>query len=449
MGKVFKAILIASLVSIAVIIMVVMGAAVREIQSDKNEVIESDTVTLNVVTTFAGGDGNAVNYVNTYRKWESITGNTVADMSAQSDETFKSKIIRDFLTGSEPDVLFFFTGVDANNFIKAGKVVSLEEITREYPDYADNIDLEKVPTSLVDGKIYAIPVTGYWEAMYVNLEVLNAAGIDMPDENYTWDKFLSDCTKIKRAGYTPIAASLGSIPHYWWEYCIFNNTGVEDHLTIPDSVDDEIGKEWVEGIRNLKSLYDLGYFPANTNSATDDETFQLFMDGKAAFLLDGSWKLGTIAQECKSAKALEKFSVTFFPATDKRKATDLIGGMSMGYYITKKAWDDPDKRKVAVSFVEYMTSTEVISIFAQHTSNVLKDFEVDEENADYNSLQIKAFEMLNKVTSLTPAVQDTFQGECRETTFDRMPDIVKGRFLITNAVEQGLRKYKYQNAQNK
>lgn len=407
------------------------------------------SVELEVVTTFAGNDGNAQNYKASYEAWERETGNTVVDMSATSDDSFKTRVVTDFETGSEPDVLFFFNGADANDFIKAGKVISIEDIRAEYPEYASNMDDGRIPASMVDDKAYAVPVNGYWEAMFVNTEVLDAAGVEVPGADYTWDAFLADCEKIKDAGYTPIAAALGNIPHYWWEFAIFNHTTVEDHLTVPASIEDEIGKGWVAGMEDIKSLYESGYFPDNTLSATDDETFAMFVDGKAAFLIDGSWKVGGIVSACQSdpddaatldTDKLANFDVTYVPGSDTRKATDLIGGLSMGYYITKKAWDDPAKREAAVSFVSYMTSDEVVPIFAQHTASALKNApEVDEEA--FNALQIKAMSMMAGCTSLTGAVQDVFNGECRESTFDGMPEIVTGNVSAADAVQEGLDVY--------
>ena len=110
----------------------------------------------------------------------------------------------------------------------------------------------------------------------------------------------------------------------------------------------------------------------------------MFTDGKAAFLIDGSWKVGGIASACQSdaddestldQAKLDKFSVTYVPAKkdSERKATDLIGGISSGYYITKKAWDDESKRDAAVKFVEYMTSNEMVGKFAQHSATALKE----------------------------------------------------------------------------
>lgn len=406
-----------------------------------------DGVELNVTTTFAGEDGNAQNFKNAVKAWCDETGNTVADTSATSDETFKTRVTTDFETGSEPDVLFFFNGADANSFIEAGKVVSIDEIRAEYPDYASNMNDDLIADSLVDGKKYAVPVNGYWEAMFVNKDVLEDAGVEVPGADYTMDMFKADCEKIKKAGYTPIAAALGNIPHYWWEYSIFNHDTPENHVQVPDSIED--ADSWVEGMNDIKELYDLGYFPENTLSATDDETFSMFVDGKAAFLIDGSWKVGGIVNACQSdpddestldKDKLANFTVTYVPGNGDRKATDLIGGLSMGYYITKKAWDDPDKRAAAVDFVKYMTSDEMVPVFAQHTASALKNAPATDESK-FNSLQIDAMDMMSGVSSLTGAVQDIFMGDCRVTTFDGMPEIVTGKTDAKTAVEEGLKLY--------
>lgn len=406
-------------------------------------------VELVVTTTFAGEDTNAQNYKDAVKAWEAETGNSVVDTSASSDETFKTRVATDFETGSEPDVLFFFNGADSNSFIEAGKVVPIDEIREAYPDYASNMNDDLIPASLVDGKRYAVPANGYWEAMFVNTEILEAAGVAMPGADYTMDQFKADCEKIKAAGYAPIAAALGNIPHYWWEFAIFNNQAPSNHLDIPENAGDENGQAWVKGMNDIKELYELGYFPENTLSATDDETFAMFTEGKAAFLIDGSWKVGGIVGSCQSdpndpatldSAKLDKFDVTYVPGQGNRKATDLIGGLSSGYFITRKAWDDPEKRDAAVSFVEYLTSDEQIPKFTLHGASALKNApEVD--SSQFNSLQVKAMEMMAGSTSLTGAVQDLFTGDCRVPTFDGMPEIVTGRVAAEDAVAEGLEAY--------
>lgn len=415
----------------------------------------SDDVSISVTTTFAGEDGNAQNYKSSIKEFEEQEGIKVNDSSATSDETFKARVETDFQTGSEPDVLFFFSGADANTFIQEGKVVSIDTIREEYPDYASNMNDDLITPSLADGEKYAVPVNGYWEGMFCNTEVLEAAGVEVPGADYTWEQFMADCEKIKAAGYSPIAAALGEIPHYWWEYGIFNNTTLATHQEIPASVEEGNGPNWIAGMEDIKELYEKGYFPENTLSAKDDETFALFTSGKAAFLIDGSWKVGGIASACQSdpeddstldTERLDKFTVTYIPAKGERKATDLIGGLSMGYYISAKAWENEAKREAAVKFVQFMTSDEKVAQFAQHTATALKDApEVDE--AAFNSLQIKAINMMAGVTSLTGAVQDAFSGECRISTFDGMPQIVTGSVSAEAAVAEGLEIYAGQSAE--
>jgi len=392
--------------------------------------VMADGVTLSVTTTYAGEDSNAQNYKDSVAEWEAETGNKVDDSSATSDEAFKSRIIMDFEAGSEPDVLFFFNGVDANQFVEQGKVVSIDEIREAYPDYAGNMKDDLLGASPVDGVNYSVPVNGYWEGMFVNKEVLEAAGVEVPTADTTWDDFLAACEAIKAAGYTPIAASLQEIPHYWFEYAIYNFQDPETHNTVPGSVDDEYGKAWVDGLNDIKALYEAGYFPENTLTATDAETFQLFTGDKAAFLIDGSWKIGGIAE---AVDDIENFTVVNVPGKGNRKTTDEIGGLSMGYYITRKAWEDEEKRDAAVSFVSHMTSDEVVSRFAGVSATALKEGAAP-DTSEFNSLQIDALDYTASFTGISPAVQDNLSAAAREPIFADMASIVNGDVDAADAV---------------
>jgi raffinose/stachyose/melibiose transport system substrate-binding protein len=409
--------------------------------SDDSDDAAPRQVSLEVVTTFSGTQSNAANFRNLCQEWEIMTGYQLVNHSAISDDAFKAKVAKDFETSSEPDVLYFFYGADANPFIEAGKVVSIAEIRQYYPDYAMNMDPDLVPVSLVDGKAYAVPVTGFWEALFINTEILENAGVAIPGDDYTWEQFLMDCEAIKESGYIPIAAALGHIPHYWWEYTVFNHNTLATHLIIPEHINDEQGLAWLRGMRDIQEMYNFGYFPENTFTITDDESFNLFIRGQAAFLLDGSWKLGDISNASLDEAALAKFDVTFFPTRGERLATDMIGGLSMGYYITRKAWDNPEKRAAAVSFVMHMTSTEAVLKFAQHTATALAEEPDFTANMEYNSLQTKAINMVSRATSYTNAVQDLFQGNCREPIFDGLPDILMGDVSMVDAVITSLDLY--------
>lgn len=390
-------------------------------------------VEITVVTSYGGDDGNRANYENAIAGYEAATGNTVQDASATSNEEWKAKVLTDFEAGTEPDVLFYFLGSDANTFVEAGKVVPLSEIREVYPDYAANMKEDMLVPSPADGNVYAIPSSGYWESLFVNKTVLDAAGVSLPGADYTWDAFLSDCQKIKDAGYTPVAVSLQEVPHYWFEFTTYNNGTTADHLDVPASASDAAGQKWVAGFDDLKSLYDLGYLPANTLTATDAETVQLLADGDAAFLIDGSWKVGYFVQNC--ADHLDDFAVLYVPGKGERKATDIIGGISMGYYITRQAWEDETKRDAAIQFIEYMTSDEVLSTFVTTEVTALKN---GASPANLNVLQQSAAEMAGGVTSIVGAVQDKLTSEARADLFANVKNIVTGGITAAEAIDSAL-----------
>lgn len=401
---------------------------------------------LNVVTTYAGNDGNKQNYETAWKEWAAKTGNTVNDASATSDETFKARVISDFETGAEPDVLFYFNGVDSNPFVEAGKVVSIEEIRKVYPDYGKNMKDGMLGASPVDGKNYSLPVNGYWEGMYVNKKVLADCGVAIPGADYTWDQFMKDCEAIKAKGYAPVAASLAGVPHYWFEFSIYNQLTPATHNVLPTGMDSAQGKAWVAGMKDIKDMFDKGYFPKNTLSATDDDTFRMFIEDKAAFLIDGSWKTGGIMaqlgeDETAGTKAdperLANFTVTYVPGKNNRKATDIIGGLSSGYFITKKAWDDPAKRAAAVDFISYMTSDEMVSKFASISATALVNG-VKLDESTLNSLQKDGMAMVKGATGMASAVQDQIPTPCRVPLFDGMPQIVSGTVTAEAAVQECL-----------
>ena len=398
-----------------------------------------EPVTLNVVTSYGGDDGNRKNFEAAVKSYEEATGNKVNDGSATSNEEWKAKVLTDFETGSEPDVLFFFTNADAEPFISAGKVVSIDEIRAEYPDYATNMK-DSMMAVASDGKQYAVPSSGYWENMFVNKSVLDACGIEVPGPDYTWDQFLADCQTILDNGYTPIACSLVEVPHYWFEFAVMNNGSLDNQLEVPTVdadgklVDDAVAQKWIAALNDLKELYELGYFPKNTLTATDAETVAMFGDGEAAFLIDGSWKVGHFVENY--ADTLDDYVVSYVPGKGDRSASEAIGGISMGYFITRKAWDDPAKREAAVEFVSHLTSDEVLSTFVTTEVTALVN---GAKPSGLNALQQSAADANASITGVVGAVQDTITGEAKGDLFANIQNVVTGKMTAEEAVESAIK----------
>lgn len=394
---------------------------------------DEGNVEISVVTPFGEEDGNHINYVKAYQAYEEETGNIVKDNSGTTNEEWKKQVISDFENGNEADIVFFFTGADANSLIENGKVISISEIRKYNAEYASNMKDSMMPVSPSDGRQYTVPVNGYWEALYVNKKVLAECDIAVPGNDYTWEQFIEDCRVIKEKGYTPIACSLNEIPHYWFEFCTFNNGSIYNHATLPKNSGDEIGSVWVEGFNDIRFLYESGFFPDSTNTMTDSEANLLMIRNQAAFMLDGSWKLGWLQI---NANDIDDFTIAYVPAKGARRATDIVGGLSMGYYITKKAWEDPKKRQACVDFVMAMTTDEIVNTFGAISITALKNGTNMPDQAD--SLEMSALEMSNGCTGVVLAVQDGLSQTARDALFADVKNIVTGEKTPQQAVDDCL-----------
>ena len=170
-------------------------------------------VTLRTISCFAGLDGSAGEYVAILQQYESRTGNTVLDSSATSDEAWKTAILKDFAAGNEPDILFFFAaGADSAPILS--RVVSLEEINQAYPEM--NLK-ETEALRETDGKVYAVPVRGYWEGLYVHTDLFEQYDAPLPKD---WASLLEAVRIFRKNGIIPIAISLSDIPHYLAEMAV-------------------------------------------------------------------------------------------------------------------------------------------------------------------------------------------------------------------------------------
>lgn len=199
-----------------------------------------------------------------------------------------------------------------------------------------------------NGTVYAIPVRAFWEGLFVNKDLFEQNGLELPTD---WAKLETAIAKFNEVGIVPIAVSFADVPHYITEFSIIASGTPEQHMARPANIG-EVPQSWKDGMALLNTLYKLGAFAKDANATTEAVTSQMFRDKKAAMQLDGSWFANGIAEG-----SWETTTVMPFPAYAKdADPTAFIGGVSMGFYLSRKAWDDPAKRDAAVSLLAYLAT---------------------------------------------------------------------------------------------
>lgn len=142
------------------------------------------------------------------------------------------------------------------------------------------------------GDLYAAPVNWDTVVVFYNKDMFDAAGLDYPTADWTWDTF----AELSAALTTPDEDIYGSVAYVEFQAGYPNWIAATGETPIVDSARtdcmlDNPGN--LEALNYLKGLYDAGYMPSisTLGGASADDAFNFWSSGKAAMVTGGSWKL--------------------------------------------------------------------------------------------------------------------------------------------------------------
>lgn len=204
---------------------------------------------------------------------------------------YSDKVNASVMSGGLPDVLTV-DGPNVSAYAANGIIQPLAEI----PEEEKAVYLESIiEQGTYDGKLYALGVLESSVGMYYNKDILEEAGIEVPDADHpwTWSEFMEILEKLKpimeeKNGYPlDMTFPVGEASIYYYAPFIWSNGGdmvSDDGLTVDGYFNSDANAETME---YFKTIVDKGYM-----SSTPIEF--LFESGRAAFKFDGAWEVNTI-----------------------------------------------------------------------------------------------------------------------------------------------------------
>lgn len=204
---------------------------------------------------------------------------------------YSDKINASVMSGNLPDVLTV-DGPNVAAYAVNGIIQPLAELTKEEEDvYLTSI----IEQGTYDDKLYALGVMESSVGFYYNKEILEKAGITVPEPDHPWTftEFLDICEKVKPItddlnGYVlDMTFPVGEATIYYYAPFIWSNNGdlVSDDGLEVDGIFNS--KENAQSVDYFKSILNKGYM-----SSVPIEN--LFESGRAAFKFDGAWEVNTI-----------------------------------------------------------------------------------------------------------------------------------------------------------
>ena len=204
---------------------------------------------------------------------------------------YSDKVNSSVLSGGLPDVLTL-DGPNVAAYAENGIIQPLAELTEEERgEYLESI----LDQGTYNDKLYALGVMESSVGLYYNKDILEEAGIEVPDADHPWTQteFMDILAKLKplmdeKNGY-PIDMTfpVGEASIYYYAPFIWANGGnlvSEDGLTVDGYFNSE------------KNVEVMNYFHQIVENKYMSEApiENLFESGRAAFKFDGAWEVNTI-----------------------------------------------------------------------------------------------------------------------------------------------------------
>ena len=316
-----------------------------------------DTVTLRVVTMFAGADAAADAYQQAIAQFQAANPYIeIIDESATFDDSVKVRIENDFAAGNEADITMYFTDAMSTPIVESGRVLAIDQLLKADPEWANAFSqpaLEQIRYQ--DGKLYALPITGFYEGLILNVDLFTRYDVEYPT---SWDKLVKAIEVFKENGIVPMAVGLGMTPHYQIEHSVLKVGGAAAHGA---GLANGIHPMWIEGLKNIKELYEMEAFQKDTLTQGWEGARTLFKQGKAAMIVEGSWAIA----DCQNDGANTVTMIAYPKSGPLGDGTDMIAGFTSGMYLSKEAYHDPEKQEAVLRLYKFLTSKDFIKKIAE------------------------------------------------------------------------------------
>ncbi len=386
---------------------------------------EPDPVKLRVFSTFGGTDAAREAFQGAIdeftAKYPHVTIEN--DTLSANDDGFRTKVNTDMTSGNEPDLLFYFIGADAEGFVNAGKVVPLNEILDANPDWKNGFipDALKLATQK-DGNIYAAPLTGFYEGLFVNKKIFEDNSLELPTD---WEKLTTAVKALSAKGIIPLSIPFDQ-SHYLIEHTILSAAGPEgQNKGLVDGID----PNWEKAYAAIKELHDLGAFPKDAATIDLSMSGNYYSEGLAAMTIEGSWAVGGWSEDTRNNSTVLPFPTV---PGGTGSGNDIVGGFGSGFYISKAAYDDSAKKDTVVELLKHLTSPASIQKIASANGGTPA---ADVEVTGLAQVAIDGFAMAAKANSISAPVDSKVAPETFSDLRASVGQVATGKKTPTQAIE--------------
>ncbi len=258
------------------------------------------------------------------------------------------------LAGKEPDVVMLNLADKATGWSKQGATIDVKDLSQQW-GITDQLQPEAVRQWTQNGKLSAIPYSGFKWPVWYNLSLLNSVGITKAPT--TTDELFADGKKLRDAGKGGFVVGGND----WTGNTLFTQI-MESYMTNDDIANVFTNGKFcaspaaMKGIDLFTKYRDSGVFVNDVAGLTADQMNSQFYTKGASMMSAGSWAFAGASSDVSSHTYLGGLPVP--SDSPYPKPTAYQGFTSMGIWISPNGQKHLD---AVQKFVKYMFTPSVIS----------------------------------------------------------------------------------------
>ena len=250
---------------------------------------------------------------------------------------YEKQLTLGIASGELPD-LVILDGCSMASFIQLGLFGDISDADINWDEYIEG----PLESTMMDGKHYGIPFATNCTALYYNKDMFDAAGIDYPDENTTWDEFHEMAKALTKDGVYGFGNAATNTDEGTFQCLQWIYTAGGSYTDIEDGVD---------AYKLMQEMIEDGSWTKECVNWTQSDVNNNFMAGNLAMQQNGPWQIPGIEANAPDLN----YGVTVLPKkdADSGQATSILGGENMGVV-------NKDDTSGAEAFLKYYDQTDVM-----------------------------------------------------------------------------------------
>ena len=292
----------------------------------------------------------------------------------------KTQIAAGAAAGTMADVV----GLDGSwvyDFAKQESIANLTDLMTD-AGYDDSQLSDQIQ---VDGSTYMIPVVNFAYPLYVNMDILEEAGVsEVPT---TWSEFLDACDKItSNTDAAAFAIPLSSEAPNGIQNQFMTWLWASGGAMLEDGKPNLEGNEDLEKVVDfVKEMKDNGYLSDGAEAMKEQDMVNEFENGRLAFMVDGISHLTLIKEESPDLN----FDYAKMPVMDGYEGESGMDVANWGIGIAENC----ENKEEAWQFVEYLMSPEVNAKLAQLANAFPGNATAEPDYSENDELFLKAYDI--------------------------------------------------------